>query len=228
MRYALYFTPAADHPLVTTAANWLGRDAYGRDVALCEGGEDIVHEPARYGFHATLKAPFSLAAGHTEAQLFSTFENFAAKLSAFTIPELVLGQLGPFFALVPGAGAGEAVAALAEACVREFEPFRAPLSHADIERRNPDALPERQRRYLLDWGYPYIFEEFRFHMTLTDKVPEADRPVMRTRLEEKFAEFLGKPLNVDQVALFAEPERGMPFTVIRTEKLKAEKSGEAA
>ena len=228
MRYALYFIPPADHPLVTTAANWLGRDAYGRDVALCEGGEATVREPARYGFHGTLKAPFSLADGRSEAELFDAFDNFAANVSAFTISELVLGQLGPFFALVPGEGAGEAIAALAEACVREFEPFRAQLSHADIERRNPDALPERQRRYLLDWGYPYIFEEFRFHMTLTDKVPEAERPAMRARLETNFAEFLGKPLNVDQVALFAEPERGIPFIVIRTHKLKAEKSGEAA
>lgn len=228
MRYALYFTPAADHPLVTTAATWLGRDAFGRDVAECHGGEAYVRDPARYGFHATLKAPFSLAAGRSEAELFDAFDRFADTISAFAIPQLVLGQLGPFFALVPGEGAGEGVAALADACVRAFEPFRAPLAHADIERRNPAALPERQRRYLLDWGYPYIFEEFRFHMTLTDKVPEAERPALRVRLEEKFAEFLDKPLNVDQLALFVEPERGIPFSVIRARQLRAEKSGEAA
>lgn len=228
MRYAIYYTPPADHPLLKAATDWLGRDAYGREVATPKADEALVRDPARYGFHGTLKAPFSLAAGKSEAELFAAFDAFATDFQSFTIPEIVLGQLGPFFALVPDNGHDQQIAELADACVRKFEHFRAPLGHSDIERRNPAELPERQRRYLLDWGYPYVFEEFRFHLTLTGKVPQPEQARIREQLEKEFADFIGKPLPIEHIALFAEPERGAPFSVARLQRLKAIKSGEAA
>ena len=93
------------------------------------------------------------------------------------------------------------------------------MSDIDIARRKPDAMPERQRRYLIEWGYPYVFEEFRFHMTLTGPVPEADRGDVRSRLEMHFDAFTEEPLLIDHLALFAERERGAPFEVIRIKPL---------
>lgn len=220
VRYAIYFAPPADDPLSQVASRWLGRDAFtGRDLdPAAVAGLDrnaqhtLTADPRRYGFHGTLKAPFELAEGRDEDELLSIFECFAADLDPFEIPEIVLHQLGPFFALVPSAPSAD-LQDLAEDAVRRFDPFRAPLSEADFARRKPEALPPRQRQYLRDWGYPYVFEEFQFHLTLTGQVPPESAGVMRTALETTFADHIGKPLDVTSVALFVEPERGAPFTV---------------
>ncbi len=220
VRYAIYFAPPADDRLSQTASRWLGRDAFtGEDLdAPAIAGLDqevqraLTSDPRRYGFHGTLKAPFELAEGRDEDELLSIFECFAADLDPFEIPEIVLHQLGPFFALVPSAPSAE-LQDLAEDAVHRFDPFRAPLSDADFVRRKPENLPERQRRYLREWGYPYVFEEFQFHLTLTGPVPAENSDFMRRALETTFAEHTGKPLHVTSVALFVEPERGAPFTV---------------
>ncbi len=220
VRYAIYFAPPADDRLSQTASRWLGRDAFtgahfgppeiaGLDTGLQHA---LTADPRRYGFHGTLKAPFELAEGRSEEELLNIFECFAADLDPFEIPEIILHQLGPFFALVPSAASDE-LQDLAEDAVHRFDPFRAPLSDADFARRKPEALPERQRRYLREWGYPYVFEEFQFHLTLTGPVPAETSSVMRAALESTFAEHIGKPLPVTSVALFVEPERGDPFTV---------------
>lgn len=220
MRYAIYFAPPADDRLSLTAARWLGRDAFtGGALAWPdepqlerEQQSALTAEPRRYGFHGTLKAPFALAPGRSEAELVAAFDEFAAEIESFKVPRMTLHQIGPFFALVPSEDCSP-LRDLAAQAVRRFEPFRAPLSEADLARRNPETLTQRQREYLATWGYPYVFEEFLFHLTLTGPVPEEMRDVVREALEAAFAEFIGKPLAIETVALFAEPGRGAPFTV---------------
>jgi len=220
VRYAIYFAPPADHRLSLAAARWLGRDAFtGGAVARPEipaldpdRQAALTAEPRRYGFHGTLKAPFELVPGRSEADVIAAFDEFAAEIEPFEIPEITLDQIGPFFALVPSAPSAS-LQNLAEQAVRRFEPLRAPLSQADMARRNPDKLTRRQRDYLAAWGYPYVFEEFQFHLTLTGPVPEETRSVMRETLEVAFDPFIGRPLSISTVALFVEPQRGAPFTV---------------
>ena len=86
------------------------------------------------------------------------------------IPQLSLARLDGFFALVPGAEAAD-LYALADDVVTGFDGFRAPATEAEIARRNPAALTSRQRELLDAWGYPYVLDEFRFHLTLTDRIP---------------------------------------------------------
>lgn len=220
MRYALYFTPPAVDPLTRTASAWLGRDAFsGENIAIetadvfsAEAMASLTAEPRRYGFHATLKAPFELAPDRTEAELIAAFERFCAVQPAFDIPSIVVGQLGPFFALIP-AQAHPPLQDFATAVVEAFEPFRAALTDADIARRKPERLSETQRAHLLRWGYPYVLEEFRFHMTLTGPVEPERADAMRALASSRFAAFTDKPLRISGLALFAEPERGAPFTV---------------
>ncbi|AOG08570.1 DUF1045 domain-containing protein [Agrobacterium sp. RAC06] len=228
MRYALYFAPCADAPLSQTAAAWLGRDAFTgiehpRTAETDFPAEDLdalTADPRRYGFHATLKAPFHLAEGVSEADLLAEFAAFAAKTASLEVPSVIIGQLGPFFALVPERQHAP-LQTFAASVVEAFEPFRAPLSQADIERRKPDGLPPRQRENLMRWGYPYVFDEFRFHMTLTGPVSDAQSPAMANVLNLRFAEFNGRPLRIDGLALFVEPERGAPFLVHSWLPLKA-------
>ena len=220
VRYAIYFAPPADDRLSQTAARWLGRDAFNNGALAWpespalerERQMALTAEPRRYGFHGTLKAPFELAAGRSEGDLIAAFDEFAAEIEPFEVPEITLAEIGPFFALVPTRHSAP-LQELAEQAVRRFEPFRVQLSETDIARRNPERLTVRQREYLTAWGYPYVFEEFQFHLTLTGPVPDDMRSIMRRTLEAAFDDFIGKPLAVSTVALFIETHRGAPFTV---------------
>lgn len=227
MRYALYFSPAADHSLTKTASRWLGRDAFTGeafktpDVAGLSREEvhALTADPRRYAFHATLKAPFELADSKTEAELIEAFEAFAATTEAFDIPNIIVDQIGRFFALVPDQVYPE-LQAYAARVVEDFEPFRAPLSETDIARRKPETLSPQHRGNLMRWGYPHVMDEFRFHMTLSGQVPPEEAPALRAALEPKFAEFINRPLSIDGIALFVEPARGADFIAHRWLPLK--------
>ena len=220
MRYALYFTPPASDPLTLAAQRWLGRNAFtgaaleqpvvnGIDAAALAG---LTADPRRYGFHATLKAPFTLVEGRSEAELLAEIGRFAAEVEPFEIPQTIVGRLGSFFALVPGDHC-EPLQTFAGEVVRRFERFRAPLASADIARRKPDELTAEERQNLVQWGYPYVFDEFRFHMTLTGRVPMERRAAVDAALLAYFSEFHERPLTIEGLALFREPSRGADFTV---------------
>ncbi|MFB9951565.1 DUF1045 domain-containing protein [Rhizobium puerariae] len=222
MRYALYFSPAEHHPLTKAATHWLARNAFGGETFPTPEADglagdtirELTADPRRYGFHATLKAPFELHPDRSEAELIAAFERFASETPAFDISNAIIGQIGRFFALVPDTVYPE-LQDFAARVVEEFEPFRAPLSEADIARRKPEALSEAHRANLHRWGYPYVMEEFRFHMTLTGQVPPEHAPAMRGELDRRFSAFANAPLAIDGIALFVEQERGAPFIVHR-------------
>lgn len=212
MRYAIYFTPPDRNPLTVMAERWLGRSAFTEALSVPVAVEEfsqpaIEHytaEPRRYGFHATLKAPFRLAENTGEAELDAALGVFAASRAPFS-QKMKISRLGQFFAIVPD-GASPAVDQLANEIVERFEPFRAPLTPSEIERRNPDRLSPSQLRNLQMWGYPHVFDDFRFHITLTGRVPESDAEKMQTVLERLFNPLLEEPLEIGTLALFVEQE----------------------
>lgn len=222
MRYALYFAPPADLPLAALAAAWLGRDAWadqplvppavaGLDPARIS---DLTAFPRRYGFHGTLKAPFALAPGRAESELTAAAEEFAETRQSFECP-LCVATLGRFIALRP-AGPNQPLDQLAAACVEAFEPFRAPLDRAELDRRRAGGLTPRQDALLERYGYPYVMDEFRFHMTLTGPIEDdGERARICATLGDLFAPHLDEPLRIDAVALFMESERGQPFRAVR-------------
>ena len=220
MRAALYFAPPANHPLSDAAAAWLGRDALSgarRDRGLVSGVDPatidaLTADPRRYGFHATMKAPFRMAEGRNLDGLRLCLDAFCRARAPILIPELRLERIGPFFALTPGQDLPDLLSLAADA-VRAFDPFRAPPTAEEIGRRRPERLTPRQRAYLADWGYPYVFEEFRFHMTLTGPVPEEQQVAMEAVLRARFADFIGRPLMVDALCLFVEPDPPGDFVV---------------
>ena len=213
MRVAVYATPAPSSDLARLAALWLGRDAFtGEATRAADPARDpIVAEPVRYGFHATLRAPFRLVDGVGRDAVSERLADFCAARPAPVIRRLSLGRLGAFFALVPG-DPEPALLALEAAVLDAFEPLRAPISADEIARRRPDRLTERQRAYLHRWGYPFVRDEFRFHMTLTGPV-QGPADDIRRDLEARFAGVIGEPWPVDGLGLFVEPEPGAPFRV---------------
>lgn len=222
MRYAIYFAPEPGSSFEALAASWLGRDAAtGKSVEHPDldglGASELaeITGPARrYGFHATLKAPFRLADGVSEADLIKAMESFAARTDLFEIPSLTVGRLEGFLALVPG-GPAPALNAFANSVVEAFEPLRASLTDREIERRNPDSLSSGELRNLMRWGYPYVFDHFRFHMTLSTRLSEPRISRVETAANAHFAPALTGPVAVRALTLFVEPEPGAPFAIHR-------------
>jgi len=220
MRYAIYFTPERDDPLAKTAARWLGRDPHTGEalppvaVGSFSAAEIAFHTAAarRYGFHATLKAPFRLMDGLKEAELCDALDRYTLQQEPVHLERIKLARLDSFFALVPADPSPE-LNALASDIVTAFEPYRAPLSPSEIERRNPDNLSPAQLKNLHKWGYPYVHEEFRFHMTLTGRVPAAEAERMEQAISDHFGPLLLEPLTIGTLALFIEPEPGAPFKI---------------
>jgi hypothetical protein len=226
-RFAIYAVPgtgsadAAGTLLRERAEQWLGRSASGEPVTpgvpagwTREAVDAITVSARRYGFHATLKAPFRLAEGRTAGELDTALARFAAARAAVTVPRLRLVRLGAFFALVPGAEAAE-LHALADEVVTCFDCFRAPVTEAEVADRNPASLTPRQRELLNAWGYPYVLDEYRIHLTitdaLTDRIPDGQRSEVERTLSDWFAASLGATVSVDALVLFTEAEPGAPF-----------------
>jgi hypothetical protein len=112
--------------------------------------------------------------------------------------------------------------------VTQFEPFRAPLSPHDMARRQPERLSAGERDNLMRWGYPYVLDAFRFHMTLTGPVERDDQSSVRAAIEAHFDGLLGAPRRIDTLSIFVEPTRGAPFSVLTTAALAGTPSGKTA
>jgi putative phosphonate metabolism protein len=215
-RYALYCLPAPGSRLEAFGRGVLGYDnVSGAPVPHPKGLEDLaaVTAGARvYGFHATLKAPLRLAAGIAEADLVAAARDLAAAHPPVAVGPLTVAALGPFLALVPEAPPPD-LGLLAAECVAALDPFRAPLTEAERAKRRPERLDPRGRALLDRWGYPYVFEAFRFHMTLTDALPEAERGAWHRRLSEAYAASESEPLVIDALGLLAQDGSG-PFRLL--------------
>jgi putative phosphonate metabolism protein len=219
-RYALYAAPAPDSPLWRFGSSVIGYDAAtATETAFpaarpCDSGDwmALTEEPRRYGFHGTLKAPFALAHGEDEASLIEAVMLFAERRRAFSVPHLEVSLLKAFVALTPSERSAE-LEGLAADCVRHFDVFRAPLSEADMARRLKAPLTERQKAHLDAFGYPYVFEDFRFHMTLTGALPEDRRQTIRDGLASLYAP-VAAPLAVDALCLFKQADRAGRFTIL--------------
>ncbi|MDP4024660.1 DUF1045 domain-containing protein [Methylobacterium sp. NEAU 140] len=215
-RYAVYALPAPGSALDAFGRAVLGYDsANGAAVPHPPGLDDlaaVTGSPRVYGFHATLKAPMRLAPGHGEADLVAEAQRLAAGHPPVAVGPLRIAALGPFLALVPEAPP-PALGLLAAECVAALDPLRAPPTEAERARRRPERLDARERALLDRWGYPHVFERFRFHMTLTDALPEATRAAWHARLAAAYAAAGPEPLTIDALGLLRQ-DGAEPFRLI--------------
>lgn len=207
-RFAIYYLPP-EGALADFGAGWLGWDCVaGRDSIPphVPGLDDVTMTPRKYGFHGTLKPPFQLAEGTDAEGLRQAVAQMAQVCPAAQSDALTLTALGRFLALTP-VGDTSGIARVAATCVEALDAFRAPPGEAELERRRKARLSDRQEALLQRWGYPYVMEEFRFHMTLTGRlsVEEIDHwsDIARAHLPP-----LPSPFVMDEVALVGERQDG--------------------
>ena len=207
-RFAIYYVPPAG-PLADFGASWLGWDVvHGRQTPQLDLPDlrDITMTPRKYGFHGTLKPPFRLNEARTIAELEQATSDLAASLAPAICEGLDLKTLGGFLALIPQGGTG-AVQRVAQACVCDLDEFRAPAEEPELARRRKAGLSARQEALLVQWGYPYVMEEFRFHLTLSGRLPPAEIPLWVERAQRHLPD-LPAPFVLDQIALCGEREDG--------------------
>lgn len=214
-RYALYFAPEAGSDLARLGAGWLGRDAAGGpvdqvapDLPGCREMAVLTASPRRYGLHGTLKPPMRLADGVTAEDFLAAARDWAATRAPVDLGPLVLGTLGRFLALVPAAQTA-ALEDFAGDLVRALDRFRAPLGAQDLARRRQHGLSDRQEALLAAWGYPYVMEELRFHVTLSDRLEEGEVPVLHAAAAAHFAPVIGRPHVMRHLAVFGEDDAGL-------------------
>ena len=226
-RYAIYFAPEPDSAFEQAGSLCLGRNARTgwSDEPLPVAGipkarlQVINAPPRRYGFHGTLKAPFHLNDQFIEANLVEAIDRLASQIDAFALPPLAVKCLGNFIALVPQQESSD-LRNLAERCVSDLDAFRAPMTDSDRARRNPDRLTLQQRNNLDRWGYPYVFDEFRFHMTLSGPVEVGEASKLIEAYRIVLEPVLNMLIQADAITLFVQKEPDQPFSIKQRFPLK--------
>jgi putative phosphonate metabolism protein len=220
-RYAVYYAPRQAEPLARFARNWLGRDP--ELDAACPRVQiagidptrlyEITADPRHYGFHGTLKPPFALADGVTEQEFLSRALVFAAAHPPIHLKALSVVGIDGFLAMVPREPVAE-LNDLAAACVRTFDRFRAPSSRDDLVRRRTAGLTPHQDELLMQWGYPFVMDEFRFHLTLTGRLSEPEYSQIHRALESLTGALCAKPVPIRDLTIFMQDRRSAPFRIL--------------
>ena len=213
MRVALYYAPALSDPLWRAGCAWLGRDPETA-AALPQPDVPDIHavtaDARLYGFHCTLKPPMRLSTNYHA--FVDDAAALARGLTPFTMPPLHVADLSGFLALRE-AEPCPALHALADVCVAGVDHHRAPPNAAELARRRQGGLSVAREANLLRWGYPGVFDEWRFHMTLTRRLTEPERAVFLPVTQSHLAPALPYPRRVDEICVFTQAGPGAAFMI---------------
>ncbi len=226
-RYGVYFCPSPSAPLYDQGSQWLGRDAVTGAAIEPNLPDHIRHEdwlrvtdsPRRYGFHATLKPPFRLADNATFEDLHAALSEFAYTHDAFYAPLLEVGALGRFLALILSAPSEE-FSRLAADSVSYFDRFRAPATEEETTQRLRGSLSPSERAHVLRWGYPYVFDTWKFHMSLTSSMHTKSLSLFEPYLRSRFASACEHPMLIDSICIFHEAFPGAAFRLLDRVRLR--------
>ena len=208
-RYAVYHLP--DGALGDFGAAWLGWDArngmaHVRGADLPPQAEALVETPRRYGFHATIKAPFRLHPDRDAEKLALALRLICDHLTPFAL-DLAPSTDWGFVALRP-INQPPQLLALESSLVTRLDEFRAPLTGRELDRRNPDALPPQARAHLDHWGYPFVLDLFRYHLTLSSQLQPLVAQALADKLSPWLDPLIAQPMPATSVALMGEDEDG--------------------
>ena len=123
--------------------------------------------------------------------------------------------IGKFLALSPIASSVQ-LENMASDCVRAVDGFRAHRTAKELALYRQAKLTVHQDQMLENCGYPYILEEFRFHITLTGRiVDEPERDLAMAAAAKQCKDFIGKPLVINEVVICRKPSPDQAMRVVR-------------
>lgn len=213
MRAAIYWAPEVADPLHSLGSAWLGRDAETAAPAQqpeIPGIAELTADPRGYGLHATLKPPFRLTRGY--AALREDVAELAQTIRPFALPPLAVMDLKGFLALRETRPCPP-LRQLADLCVSELDRHRAPAEETELARRRRAGLTAEQEAMLLRWGYPYVMEQWQFHVTLTRRLIADEKPAILPALLAHFGDVPAVPRLVTELCLFTQAGPGAPFLI---------------
>lgn len=213
-RYAVYYVPAPESLLYRLGSALLGRCVYeGQSLPRPDlpGLEDALlarhtGQAARYGFHGTIVAPFRTEAALEE--LYEAVDRLARGVKSFPLEKPALHAVNNSFAAIMPAAQPDELAALERHFVMGLSPCRLPLTEKDIARRG--RLTPRQAANLSQWGYHLVFDDFKFHLTVSDSLPD-DSVSFIAALGAYLEPALTGPILFDRVGLFYQPSENEAF-----------------
>ena len=221
-RYAIYFAPRPDSDWWNAGSDWLGRCAF-RDQAVqqsCppsitpEKFMQLTAHPRRYGWHATMKAPFVLRGDADFNQLKDALAMVCGQFKSFELPRLQVTRLDDFLALTPVGDTTE-ITSVERACVTQLHGLAAPLPPDELLRRRSAGLSLAKDAMLLKWGYPHVLDYFRFHLSLTGPLRDCSESQIQSIIHFASEKFDALPAcQFESLAIFAEPERGADFVLL--------------
>lgn len=186
------------------ASRWLGKKEVNIDSIPDTELDNLLQAANHYGFHATIKPPFRLNNGFTLDDVENEVGEFVKELQPFILPPLELARINNFFCLRLK-HASRKLSSLAEETVRRFDHFRRPADEQELARRRTAKLTEKQEQLLLQWGYPYVLDEFRFHLTLTGNIDnEGQAEALRRELSSRFTPVMQELVRFDALCLFVQ------------------------
>jgi hypothetical protein len=209
-RYGIYYAPPKEHSLAKFSASWLGWDAnvgfpinFSKLQGLRYKLSEITKKPRKYGFHGTLKPPFALKEGKNPEELLHDVSNFSKTIRGFEIPKIKLQNLDGFIAIVPEKPCPK-LQDLARKCVLEFDYFREIETFEQVQKRRILGLTQSQENNLIKWGYPFVLEDFNFHLTLSGRLqPDCLNNIMSV-LSTELDEVLKLPLRINELCVVGE------------------------
>lgn len=223
-RCAVYFVPEVHSDWWHAGSQWLGRCAASGAVyappdilgVTSSEFQALTADPRRYGWHATLKAPFTLAAGQSLDDLRDAVKTLTKRLPAFDLPPLRVSDRGGFLALRPESELSR-VNETAAVCVQELHPLAQPLNDAELARRRQAPLTPEQDRLLLAWGYPWVLGHFQFHFSLSGPLSKCSPEVKAALFRAAQVRFETLPMcRFAHIALFTESQAGADFELLET------------
>lgn len=211
MRAAIYWAPELADPLHVAGSAWLGRDAEtGAALPIPPERVELTQDARGYGLHATLKPPFRPQ--HGWDALMADARDWAARQAPFALPPLAVRDLKGFLALRETAHC-PALHALADSAVVELDAHRAPAGEEELARRRRSGLSPQGEAHLVNWGYPHVLDQWRFHVTLTRRLRAEEREAVLAAAEAAVGEAAARERVVREVCVFTQAAPGAPFLI---------------
>ncbi len=217
-RYSIYWTPEPGSDLAAFGERWFGGAAESFGL-VPELALRAVESPARYGLHATLKAPFRLREGMGAKDLQRALDAFCATRRGPSGDALVPAMFQGYLGLVLNRRTAD-IDWLAAECVTHFDRFRAPLDEAGRDKRAHATLSRHEQSFLETFGYPYVLSAFLFHVSLAGPLAVPDLKEVAAALEPHLAPFMAAPVRIGSLSLLGEPEGGGVFELVSRHRFR--------